>query len=87
MKYVPVPCPICDGLVDKDGIKCVRCLASWPSVLRMCGEGVSTAQERAIKIASLGVWRKDTIIENIQLVIENLTRADRYYRQMEIELR
>ena len=87
MKYIPVPCPVCSGLVDRHEIKCTRCGTGWPSVLRMCGEGVTGALERANKIAEIGVWKKDTILENIQTIIDMFTLADRYYRQMETELR
>ena len=87
MKYVPVPCPMCQGLVDREEIRCTRCGVGWSSVLRMCGEGVTSAQTRANKIAELGVWTKETVIENIQTVIDMFVLADKYYRQMEIELR
>ena len=87
MKYIPVPCPICEGLVVRDTIKCTRCGVSWPSILRMCGEGVSKAQTRANKIAEVGVWTKETVVENIQAVIDMFVLSDRYYKQMEIELR
>ena len=87
MTYIPVPCPLCDGLVKRDEIRCTRCKTGWASVLRMCGEGVSRTQEHIVRLAALGEWTKENVIRNLQETIELYTLAERYYRQMEIELR
>jgi len=87
MKYIPVPCPLCDGLVDRKEIRCTRCTTSWESVLRMCGEGVSRTQEHIYSFAKHGEWTEEKVTQNIQTIIELFTLTGRYYRQMEIELR
>lgn len=85
MNYIPVPCPLCEGLVERETIKCTRCAVSWTSVLRMCGEGVNRTMEQIYNFTTYGDW-KDAV-KSIQETIELYTIADRYYRQMEQELR
>jgi len=87
MKYIPVPCPLCEGLVDRKEIRCVNCGVGWSSVLRMCGEGVSTTQEQIYRFTNQGDWILEKATQNIQTTIDLFTLAASYYRQMEIELR
>ena len=87
MKYLSVPCPICEGLVDRDTVTCSRCGVSWESVLRMCGEGVSKTEGFIVRLAESDRWKTESAVTLLQETIDNFTLVDRYYQQMERELR
>lgn len=86
MSYLPVPCPLCGGIVNRTA----TCSNghSWESVKRMCGEAATSSIEHASQVANNGVWQnKEDVLRNIQTIIDDYERADKYYQQLEKELR
>ena len=86
MKYIAVPCPICEGLVEKSSVKCVNCGVSWESIIRMCGEGISRTEEYLYRLATGPRVNISTLAEFMELsqeFIDQYTLISRYYQQME----
>lgn len=84
MNFLPVPCPCCGGLVDKQTVTCLRCRARWSSAKELFYDGLCLSSERAYKIAECQEWNTiETATQGMQDVQDALAMRGKY--EIEIE--
>jgi hypothetical protein len=84
MTLLPVPCPVCGGLVERPSVKCTRCGAQWITARELLFDGLCLFSDRANKIAECQEW--DTVpaaVQGMQDVQDALAVRHKYDIELE----
>lgn len=83
MNLLPVPCPACGGLVERQQVKCTKCGAQWTDARELLFDGLCLFSDRASRIAECQEW--DTVEGAVQ-GMQDVQDALAIRRKYDIEL-
>lgn len=98
MNLLPVPCPICGGLVNRlsvtpdatlkngkaSGVKCIKCGAQWITARELLFDGLCIFSDRASRIAACQEWNTiPAVVQGMQDVADALAIRHKYDIELE----